>query len=467
MVIIKEDAPKPSKISLKFRHFFTHIKPESVFLLLAILVIIPIFIIPIAQPSNGALFASFKSMGMYATENPLKYGWLGRAAVLPIPYTVLGYITFFIHKVIPAGSVLDSRVLGAIYCILLLICVFNTCKGFNTIKHRWTNYLFALLCVLILCDYSNLAFFNTLFSLPILFVSLMAIIAIFISVIKGGSIRYWQMALLLIIGVSLAFLGDKLSAWLAVVIGVLAYAFLARHTRTPDKSFILGFFIILIIASGGYNAFFVQGASYKQDLYNSVFFGITDVTSVESIALPDSFNGYAEHFYSSDNPIDNGFYKVANYKSIITYYLRNPSDLFSEIKYSVQNAFGMRGLDISGEAPGNFRLYALLKSIFAPATRSMMVLFLLIYFGVSIYVSSDRTRKDSTRQFAGLLACLSVIEFLALVAPIVLTGRFLVNYNTSLAGIIFDILVLFGIVGGIRILLENNDRNKEKFGIEE
>lgn len=60
---------------------------------------------------------------------------------------------------------------------------------------------------------------------------------------------------------------------------------------------------------------------------------------------------------------------------------------------------------------------------------------------------------------------IAIMWFLSLVATAIYCGNCDITQNMYTFNILFDIMLLSGLIGGIRVILQGQDEKKEEFGI--
>lgn len=395
-----------------------------------------------------------EKMGLYSSDSGFAYGTLNNTISLDGTHETLISVmkNVAINGTIPA--LLPIALLGVAFVLVLVLATISASKT----SHSWTTYLCVALLLIVFCDFSNLAYFKTLHIYPLILILLLLICSLFSYFYKKEKVGVAGIILAFFAALAYSCLGNA-QAVTSVVVGILLIRLyrLSSSKAASVLAVVLG--AVLLVQSVAF-AINYKPADYKQGLYNSVFYGVAKFDSVEVLGLDPKLNDFKEVYYgmkqdAEDYDLENTFYDKISYKKIMGYYITHPVNFIKLLNNEAKAAFYF-------ESSMPFTLYSTVKKFYIPTGLPSFLVIALVYILVSLFVR----KKYPQFKFAGELSIgLVVMWLLALVSSVVLNGNCEIRTSTYTFNTIFDIMLVFAAVGGIRVMLKTRDENKEKFGI--
>ena len=203
--------------------------PQTITAVLSALMLIVVLLSSIVNISAFP-FRFFEKLGMYFNNG--NYGIINNGFSFNGTYE--GFVSLL--KLLSVNSVIHYLIPFTIFAILIVVALTVISNSATKSNYKWTVYLCAVLLPLVFCDFANLAYFKTLYANPL------------------------------------------------IVLGVLVILLskITKNKYSKIISVILGAVVILqsVIFTFSYKPY-----DYKQNLYNSVFYGVAKYDSVTEIGL--------------------------------------------------------------------------------------------------------------------------------------------------------------------------------------
>lgn len=397
-------------------------------------------------------FKLFEKLGIYYGENG--YGVMNKTLSFNGSYE--GFIS--ILKKIAVNDVIHHMIPFVIYSVLLTVALVIISKAASKSNYKWTIYLCAVLLPIVFCDFTNLAFFKTLYSNPLILVLLLLVCGTLLSMYNKNSASTSGIIAVSIITVIYSLLGT-VQAITAMVLGIIITRLckISKNKVSKILSIVLGIVVITesIVFSFGYKAF-----DYKQNLYNSVFFGVCKYDSVTELGLDAKLDDFKEVYYGmmeneAEYDLENTFYGKMSYTKLIKYYATHPSTAIKVINNQAKSAF-------YNDYDFGFTPYSSAKKLYIPLNFIFALVFALVYIVIATIVGKKYNDVKPVTEF---MTGISVMWLVSLIATALYCGNCDITQNMYTFNVLFDIMLLSGFIGGIRVILHRQDEKKEEFGI--
>ena len=342
---------------------------------------------------------------------------------------------------------------------LLIVALVIISKAASKSDYMWTTYLCAVLLPVVFCDFTNLAFFKTLYPNAVILVLLLLICGILLTMYNKNSAGITGMIFVSVISIIYSLLGIVQSIT-AVVLGVIIIGLckISKNKASKILSIILG--VVVIVQSVAFT-FNYKAFDYKQNLYNSVFFGICKYDSVTEIGLDEKLDVFKEVYYGTminvrdDYNLEDTFYSKISYKDVIKYYITHPSNAVKVINNQAKSAF-------YNDYKFGFTPYSSAKKLYIPLNFIIALAFTMIYIVIATIIGKKYSNiKPVTRFMSGV----AIMWLVSLIVTAIYCGNCDITQNMYTFNVLFDIMLLSGLIGGIRVILQGQDEKKEEFGI--
>lgn len=401
-----------------------------------------------------APFSLMEKNGIYSSDSGFSYGVSGASASVETSHDAL----ISLMKKTAFENVVSGYVPFAFLSVALIIVMALAINSASKTSYKWTNYFAALLLPFIFCDFSNLAYFKTLYPYPLVLISLVLISAIFAGFCKNERAGYVTIVLFSAAVLFFSRLGAA-QAVIALVLGIFIISLCKAAVSKPAAllSVILG---IAVMAQSITFLLTLNTDDYKQNLYNSVFFGVCKYDSVTALGLDENLDDFADVYYKTkdneaDYKLEETFYSKISYKNIIGYYFTHPSNFFKLLNSEAKAAFFT-------ESDMPFNVYGNIKKFYIPTGIFWVLLISAVYAIVCVCIGKKHKRF---RHICGFAAALPIMWILSLVSAVIINGNCDIHESAYMFGVIFDIMVAFAAIGGIRVMLKNRDEKKALYGI--
>ena len=157
----------------------------------------------------------------------------------------------------------------------------------------------------------------------------------------------------------------------------------------------------------------------------------------------------------ADYDLENKFYNKMSYTKLVKYYVTHPSTAINVINNQAKSAF-------YNDYDFGFTPYSSAKKLYIPLNFIISLAFTVIYISIATIVGKKyNTIKPVTEFMIGIAA----MWFMSLIATAIYCGNCDIAQNMYNFNILFDIMIVSGLIGGIRVVLHRQDEKKDEFGI--
>lgn len=356
------------------------------------------------------------------------------------------------------NGTIHSLIPFIILSVLLIVALVIISKSASKSNYKWTVYLCSVLLPVVFCDFTNLAFFKTLYANPLILILLLLICGILLTMYNKNSAGITGIIAVSVVAVIYSLLGIVQSVT-AIVLGIIIAGLfkISKNNVSKTLSLILGIVVIIqsLVFTFNYKAF-----DYKQNLYNSVFFGICKYDSVTEIGLDERLDDFKEVYYGmmeneNDYDLENTFYSKISYKDVVKYYISHPSNAIKVINNQAKSAF-------YNDYKFGFTPYSSAKKLYIPLNFIIVLAITAIYIVVATIVGKKYSNIKPVTEF---MSGIAIMWLVSLVATSIYCGNCDITQNMYTFNILFDIMLVSALIGGIRVILHRQDEKKEEFGI--
>ena len=417
-------------------------------------VLLCVAFISTATSTGTTPFTLMEKLGIYSSDSGFAYGIANNS------FSANGTHEFFLSllKKTAVNNTINGFVPIAVLGIAFVAVLVFVLGSASKTKYAWTTYLCAILLPLVFCDFTNLVYFKSLFSNPLVLILLILISAMFFRFYKNESVGLTGIILLAVATVAYTCLGT-VQALTSIVLGALIIRLfkLCKNKTCAISTIVLG--TIVIVQSLVFTATF-KSVDYRQSLYNSVFYGVCKYDSVAEIGLDPKLDDFKEVYYGmmeneDKYDLENTFYNKVSYKTLLKYYITHPTNTIKLINNEAKAAFYTVN-------EYTFTPYSSIKKLYVPSGLSVVLIIAAVYIIIAMFIGKKYKNLMPVAEFLSGMAIMWVIS---LIATTILNGNSDILTNTYTFNVIFDILLVSAAVGGIRVMLTMRDENKEKFGI--
>lgn len=363
-------------------------------------------------------------------------------------------------------GIFDVRFFGFLQVLLFTFVIYLFVDYLTYGKKRLTGYVIGSFTVLILVDTGYTSYFNSFYPNGIEYVFfLIAITSIFLIKQK----RYNRYALAVLYGISsFIFLFSRTrNAWAGLILSGLCLLLLTKKSDLYYHKDLLFNKVLLLISAvlfvSSFTAFSITPKRIENiHKYNAMSRGVLK-TSLDMEQTLDTLHMYRQFaslydttFYDKypiafvdGEEFEQDFYDQFSFLDIGFYYLRNSSQFYEMLKFSLENAYTIRPqstgnyLKESGQPPGTktsfFTLYSTLKEQLIPRTVGVFYVWLaLLYF---FYIRSEYNVR--------IMTAITLIGISQILIAIVGSGDADMTRNMFLYGVVFDFLNLLMISSAV------------------
>lgn len=406
-----------------------------------VIVGISLFVPPyIGVADDGSLSSVMQSAGLsYSAEDAGQqtgayfvrlYSWHGGTAVVSTHGWLVNAACLIDWK-LTGDSTFDIRFLSAIYAALYLPAVWIFARqALLRAKHASEGAAIALAVTVVFSDISYLAYFNSLYPDPLVFILLLYLTSLFMIAQRSPRRRVARMALVGLVGATLIMI--EKSEWVLGTILAL-YCLFQLTVSGPDVSLRLMAVMTaaILLVTGFLSLSFAPTRFGIDSKLNSLTSGAL-LTSIDPAATLDAL-GIDRRFevltdsssyeaypvtYADQIILYQDLYTQYDAGTLALYYLRHPGSLISLLDIGTKGAFNLRRAECGNyeQSVGRpayaktpfFAIASTFKAKSAPQTLGYVILLLFVH----LIVTTRRRAKDlaprarAMERYAILTICL-------------------------------------------------------------
>lgn len=444
--------------------------PQAVSVLVAVIVLIYIFGVPIGVADGGGQYKLLESLGLKYISAPspdyfaTQYGVFKNASAIDTPTAVA------LLAIGKSKEVFNVTSVAVIYGILLIIGLWLAVKGAS--REDGLDWAASALCVLVFADVGYTAYFNTLYSESAVLTTFILSVSLILLCHRKKAAPLYLIIPAVISSVAFSLCGT-LQAWVGIIPGVLIVRLWALSEKRLCKAAAVAGGLVVIAVSVAF-AFSYKPIDYEKNIFHSVFLGTAKHASVAELGLDLSLEDLAGSFYDESlnekYNLKNEFFDKISYGKIFGFYSTHPVAFVKELNGAVKNAYTLRPSYLgnytqssgrAGDTANGFALYSTFKSRFVPNTFAFTAIFFVIYLCVLVYIYITEKEK---RPIAEVLIGLLLSAAISLKLPLVLTGGFEIGRALYTFNIMFDSLIIAGLIAGGRYMLDRRKSLQSRYG---
>ena len=431
---------------------FKKILPQLITAALSVVILICTFLFS-KTVINNFPFTLYEKMGMYYHSENANVIIKDVSSFNGTHETFITILKKFAYQ----DSIVLNIVQAILFSLLILIALVLISNATSKTNYKWTAYIASVLLPVVFLDYSNTAFFKTLYINPLILTLLLLICAVFLMMYKKNSAGIFGITSVFIFTVIFSCLGN-VQAITSIILGIIIIRLYKISKNNISKILSITLGIVIIIQSIAFS-FTYKAFDYKQNLYNSVFYGVCKYDSVTELGLDEKLDDFKEVYYGmkeneAEYDRENTFYSKISYGDIIKYYVTHPVNALKLINNQAR-------LSQFHEYNFGFTPYNTLKKSF-----SINLVYALIITVVYVLITTIVGKKyKKIKPVTEFISGIAIMWFISLIATSFYCGNSDIARNMYTYNILFDIMFLSGLIGGLRVVIHIQNEKKEEFGI--
>lgn len=446
------------------------------------------FPMSVSMQDSGALTHMEKGLGLEKAESTFENGNYAE-----LKYKIQekgnaeeygGASTLYISPLVSVSKAFhknfDIRLLGLFYLILLLAAVWIVLRHV-TMKQAWQNIMLAALLYFVFFDVAYLVYFNTLYTEAGFLVFLVLACALYAKMSfsekpQKPTLIFYYLCAFLLCGMkpNMAFAG-------------IVFALMGLRLLPLRKGYTFRILNVVLAGLVAVVPFFqfrdIMPVSRKQDLYNSVFYGILKDSqevpaALEKLGLSTALAPYAGTASFQVNidseDLKSEFFDKVGYGDVVKYYLTNPGVFLDKWKVSANNAFENRPRYLGNytaqsgkeakELAGGFSLYSTVKRRMFPAKSGFVFLFAVLFLAGALYLRR-KTENPGAKAFCDASVVLGLFSLLLFPVPVITFGESELARHMGVYAMLFDVMFVIAVCGIALIVTQRRNSLKEKYGV--
>ena len=453
-------------------------KTATIFI--AIILVLLLFVLRVGVEDNGSLMYTLENLGIYDVNSASGSGYYSPIYGIEsaefnlfsgnIVYGLIKYI-FSLFSI----SVIPVYVVSFIYMVIFILGIYLLMKKIK-VSYSWNNLLTFIVFAVVFCDIAYVSYFNT----PSTYAPIISFMPMFIySLILLADKKTYFSLLLETAFALLVFNTHIVIAVTGIIFSIYSFRFTTFNKKIIWKiTCIILSFIMLISCF-----LFVGSYNNKKDLYNSCFYGaLLNRTNAALIDLPQEYSQFIGVPAFEDNAQDlinsdkfEEFSEIVNYKNIISYYVKNPTNLYLNVKSAANNSsvikigylgnFSVGSSAYAKQTTNIWGIYNMLKKAVFPANIFMLLILVIISVSLSFNYRKNFAQTFASKICCELMALCSVCAIISLFTTVIIFGLTEISFNLLVYNILTDICVAFAIVGGSRMMFIKRKILTAKYGV--
>ena len=427
-------------------------------------------ILPPAAGMGGADYFQIASGGFFMNSGN---GCQTYFTAIPAENSYTGTMNWILRPLSAVFSGFDVRVLGSIYFLAVVISfLFLLAK--IPVEKSWHRLLIGGVGIFFFCDFAYLLHLNSFNSEGAFYCLILVMMCLLTSQFFGkpGFLRT-------VLYLALAFMVSGLKTgyfWIGICLVLCLLPVLLVRKNLWYRVVTV---ILAVLVSVGSVICFGGGIYHQKELnnrYHSVYYGILkdnpDSTALEQLGLPEEASQHiGKTIYEVDASVIDDARLGVSYSEIVTYYLKNPSQLWAKMERSADNGYEIRQQYISNypevqKLKYGFNGYSAFKRRFLQPD----FWFVLAFLGAIIVFCALQLKKQSENGKKAYCLCmilLSVTTLVSFMAPVIISGEAALGAELFLYNLLFDILFCQVIIAGTIILMKRRENIQKKYGVQQ
>ena len=296
-------------------------------------------------------------------------------------------------------DVFDIRFLGLLHMVYFLVVLFFLVEYLTHRLSLISSLAIAAVCVFMFADTGYIAYFNSFFSEPLAYVSLLGCVTCALLYAEDRYNKYLLLLFFLVNGLILTFSKQQFAP-IGVLMGIFVLFFLIKkHKGWLFKTLIFVSSAGLITA--GITMYLLISEKFTNiNLFHSMTRGVLLTSddppeTLDYFGIDNQYELLNKNIYfaryplidAEDERLADDFYSKYDIFEIVGYYAQNPSSFVEMLKMAAQNAYMIRptlgnyefgsGYE-QNEQSSFFSLYSSFKEQYAPKTIGFIIIWTLV-----------------------------------------------------------------------------------------
>jgi hypothetical protein len=365
---------------------------------------------------------------------------------------------------ISSKNTFDTKYLSFVYAVFLLFSFFLIIRNVEFYSKQ-IKMVFIFMFLIILSDANCMSYFNSLYGEPVAYVSLISLIACFLTLLKQNQPKIITLILLFLC--MFMIVGSKLQYNILSIFVIVLLLMMFKLRNDKKWRIITSICSILTILYSLWLNMAISKPLTNLTIYNSVFYGILKDSenpkqdlvdlglNTDFSALVNTTRFDKNKYYDLDGDyFKSQFINKVDYQKIVKYYLAHPKRLVEKMEVTAKKSMQNDKIQLGNyerksgygfmTIVNRFNLWTKLKRRFLPKTVLFMIPFYGIFFILSLikYIKSIQYKE---KRIMELLWCISFIGLLQFPLPVIGNGEADTYKQLFLFNTTYDILILTSI----------------------
>lgn len=375
------------------------------------------------------------------------------------------HLAVVLNKLFYSQTIFDIRFLSFIYYVLFLGSIYLLTEALTYRIKGWKGYFIALFVVIIFTDTAYIAYFNSLYSEPIMFIMCLYIVS---STLLMCRKLYNDSVLLVLLTVSsmLLITSKQQNAPLVVFIAFI-YIGLLFIKKTVISRMMVVFSLVLVLVTGVATYKLITSEFNKINQFQSMTRGVLLESENPEATLSDGgiseqfallkeniyFQEYTAIDVNSPYMVEN-FYEKYGFGWILKNYLAHPKEFYDILDVAAHDIHEVQTVEMGNyekkvgkkakSQATYFTLYSRLKRTVYPKTLGFLIIWTLVYLALyfpSTYRAYQQNNPRGLLRYWLILASIGMI-FGILLISVVGDGDADLAKHLFLIAVLFDFLTI-------------------------
>ncbi len=453
---------------------------KTAIVFIAIILVLLLFVLRVGVEDNGSLAYTLENIGIYDVNSASGSGYyspifgIDNAEFNIFSGNIIYSLVKCIFSLFSIG-VIPVYVVSVIYLAFFILGIYLLMKKIK-VSYNWNNLLTFIVFAIIVCDIAYISYFNT----PYTYAPIISFMPMFIYSIILLSEKKTYLSLILETSLALLIFNTHIvMSVTGIIFSLYSFRFVFFNKKVIWKIISIILSVIVLISC----FVFVGNYHNKKDLYNSCFYGaLLNRTNAAVIDLPQEYSKFigVPSFESAPQELINSdefteFNQMVDYKNIVAYYLKNPGDLYSNVKNAANNSsvikigylgnFAVGSSAYSKQTTNIWGIYNMLKKAVFPANIFMLIILVIIAVSLSFNYRKNFAESFASKICCELMALCSICALISLFTTVIIFGLTEISFNLLVYNILTDMCVAFAIIGGSRMMFIKRKILTAKYGV--
>ncbi len=295
-------------------------------------------------------------------------------------------------------DIFDLRFLGIVMTIYFLIVLYFLVEYLSHKLSIISRMSIAAVCLFVFVDTGYTAYFNSFFSEPLAYISLLACITCALMYADERHNQYVLLAGFVINGMILTFSKQQFAP-IGAVLGIMCLFFLLKAGARLFK-WLIALSSAALLFTGIFTYLLISTEFTNINMYHSMTRGVLMTSdnppeTLESFDIDSQYELLNKTIYfdrypvidPEDERLQENFYSQYNIFSIVKHYVSNPGAFMEMMKLAAQNAYMIRpelgNYEYSSGYPPNqkaqdFSVYSNIKQTLTPKTTGFIIIWMVV-----------------------------------------------------------------------------------------